>query len=361
MDEILEKPLTLTAKQWNLINYYNNFKLSPNQLKLIGPICDMSEAFEKLRSYFLKLQTEKRSKRENARERKEKATAKGEEKGPPPLRTEGVLESDTDFYYATDDETESEFQTDLETDGGKEENVLTVRTTRCVDTQCVYKEEDRDDKDNGDNEDNSDKADSDDDNSYDGDESDVEMDGDGDGDEKMADVDGNNAGGEDDDNDADNIDVLPQEVQDQIRRFFTKHPLTPEMCHQCVVNKLGKQVKVRSADNQFGDDCYICYVDDTDKDAEKTMTFVQFLEQDLDPDQLAMADKLFGNLIPSFEKLGTLGRLFVWKLDCPHGVPLGQVLDELSVYPADEPENWDWDENEDDLARLINMMRNMAK
>ena len=66
--------------------------------------------------------------------------------------------------------------------------------------------------------------------------------------------------------------------------------------------------------------------------------------------------------MPSFQALGTFGPgpLHVWKLICPRGVPLGRALDELDPCPVEE-DAADWDKDEDDLARLANMVTDVVK
>jgi hypothetical protein len=354
MAKMLGAPPPLTAEQWEEAERANRsgfVMLSPDKLKHIeGAGCTISEGVDALKDHFWGCE---RTKRWHERKRKHKESWKALH----PSDSEGNSDSSTDYMPATDDETDAELQSDLdmsaerdedmESREKKEESVQTVWKKRRVDTWYVPDKEDNDEDDERD-----------DDRGYDG----------GDSDDDMAVV-YNNDG--DDNNDCiggldvpESSCVLPQQAQTQIGAFLAKHPVTLKMCHQYVAAMLDKQVVIRSADVQYDDGCYTCYVENTDKDAEGTMTFVQFLDQDLDHSLLAMAAELYGSLVPSFQALGTFGPgpspLHVWKLVCPRGVPLALALDKLDLCPVEEDEA-DWDEDEDDLARLANMVTDVVK
>ena len=228
--------------------------------------CEISEGVFALKDLFWGYENDQRRRIRHAQSRRKRSRERRRKNNLPPPAEEENYYSATDHMPATDEETDAGLRSDkdMESSEEKEENcVQTVGTKYRVDT-CYVDEDERVDDD-----------DDDDDGSYDGDNSDEEM-ADGDDDD----------GDDDNDNDDSYIrgldvpesnSVLPQQAQIQIGAFFAKHPVTLEMCHQHVAAVLEKKVVIRSADIQFGDGSYTCYVDNNDTDPEDSMTLVQFL------------------------------------------------------------------------------------
>lgn len=364
MATMREPPRHLTAKQWEEAQRVNSagfVMLHPDKLEhLQGINGDIEFEVSLLKDHFWGYESGERRKIRHARRRRDRSTERRQKKNLDPPPEDKNYYSATDHNPATDEETDAGLRSDADTSSEQEEDedmesgeqqeencMQIVGTKHRVDT-CYVDEDERVGDDDGDG-------------SYDGDNSDEEM-ADGDG----AD-DGDNDDNEDDE-DTRGLDVpeilsvLTQEAQIQIGAFFAKHPVTREMCHQHVAAAEEKKVVVRSADIQLSDGCYTCYVEYTDEDPGDSMTLVQFLEHDLDLSQVAKAAELYGNLVPSYQSLGTFGPgpLHVWKLVCPRGVPLGRALDELVISPVGENED-DWEEDEKDLARLANMVTDVVK
>ena len=358
-----EPPLHLTADQWEEAQRANSdgyVGVPQDKLKLLqGKNCKISDGVSALKDFFWWLEDEKREKETRARKRRQRSSERRQRRKLPPPPEEEKYYSATEQDPATDAETDADLRSDADTSSERDEDedmesneeqeencMQTVGTQHRVDTSYVDDDE-RVGDDDGDG-------------SYDGDDSD----------EEMADGAGGDDGDHDDNDDEDtrgldvpeSISVLTQHAQIQIGAFFIKHPVTLEMCHQHVAAAMEKEVEIRPVDIQLSDGCYTCYVDNTNEVPEDSMTLVQFLERDLDLSQVATAAELYGNLVPSFQSLGTLGSgpLHVWKLVCPRGVPLGRALDELNICPVGEDEV-EWDENEDNIARLANMVTDLVK
>jgi hypothetical protein len=122
-------------------------------------------------------------------------------------------------------------------------------------------------------------------------------------------------------------DVYDAQQKLLIHEFFVTHPgLSKEMCHNYVLNVVETELAVQQADTQFAA-CYTCRID-TDND-QPTRLF-QFLDNNLDKSELDEAGKVFGDMVPMFQYLGTFHSLFVWAFECPARLPFGSVVNKLS-------------------------------